>query len=83
MKRRYIMTTFIICQSIFCWLAAATAAAQPLSSRAATANSYRERSNAWFAKGEYERAIADYDSPSPPTRSLHMATTIAESRAIA
>jgi tetratricopeptide (TPR) repeat protein len=32
-----------------------------LTSRSATANSYIERGNAAAAKGEYERAIADYD----------------------
>ena len=35
--------------------------AQPLRSPAATAASYLERGNSWFAKGEYERALADFE----------------------
>src|SRR5262245_16151234 len=35
--------------------------AQPLTSRSATASTYIERGNAWSAKGEYKRALADYD----------------------
>jgi hypothetical protein len=35
--------------------------AQSLTSRSATAASYIDRGNVWFSKGEYERAIADYD----------------------
>src|SRR5262245_44310962 len=59
MNRKSRPTTFIIFHSILCWLSLA-AAAQPLTSRSATANSYLERGNVWFAKGDLERAIADY-----------------------
>jgi len=59
MNRKSRLTTFIIFHSILCWLSLA-AAAQPLTSRSATANSYLERGNVWFAKGDLERAIADY-----------------------
>ncbi len=61
MKRRPILTTFIICQSIFCWLSTTPAMAQPLASRSATADSYTRRGNAWFAKGDSDGALADYN----------------------
>jgi hypothetical protein len=35
--------------------------AQAQISRTATAASYLERGNAWYAKGELERTLADYD----------------------
>jgi tetratricopeptide (TPR) repeat protein len=38
----------------------ATVAPEAESSRAKSANSYLERGNTWFKKGEFERAIADY-----------------------
>lgn len=62
MNRKNIPPTLSIFLSILCWLSLATAA-QSLISRSATADSYIERGNAWFAKGEYERAraVADYD----------------------
>jgi tetratricopeptide (TPR) repeat protein len=59
MKPKSRLATFTIFLSIFCWLSLATAA-QPLTSRAATASSYLERGNTWYAKGEFERALADY-----------------------
>ncbi len=52
MKRKLSLIAFILCQSVFCWLAAATVAAQVQNLRAATASSYIERGNKWFAKGE-------------------------------
>src|SRR5215468_3808355 len=42
------------------WLVTA-APVQAQNSRAYSAASYLERGNAWMAKGEIERAIADYD----------------------
>ena len=47
-------------QFLTCWLAQ-LATAQTQSSRAATASSYLERGNQWVARGEWERAIADFD----------------------
>ena len=44
----------------FVWVAAALPV-QAQNLRAATASSYIERGNEWLAKGEYERALADYD----------------------
>jgi Tfp pilus assembly protein PilF len=44
----------------FVWAAAALPV-QSQNLRAATASSYIERGNEWFAKGEYGRALADYD----------------------
>jgi tetratricopeptide (TPR) repeat protein len=61
MKLKIILTPFIICQSIFCWLSKTPAMAQSLTSRSAMAASYIERGNAWAAKGEWEQALADYD----------------------
>ena len=61
MKRTSILGPFVIFQSVLCWLSLATAVAQPLASRSATAISYIERGGAWLAKGELERALADYD----------------------
>ena len=61
MKRDNIRAMFIIFQSVCCWLSLATAMAQPLTSRSVTASAYIERGAAWFAKGEYERALADFD----------------------
>ncbi len=58
MKKRKLI---IIFQSICCWLSLATAAAQPLTSRSGMADAYVGRGNAWIAKGEYERALADFD----------------------
>src|SRR5262245_26131700 len=43
------------------WFLTATAIAQPQTSRASSAASYLERGNQWMAKGEWDRAIADYD----------------------
>jgi hypothetical protein len=57
MKRKSSLAPFTIFLSILCWLSLATAA-QPLTSRSATAASYLKRGNTWFAKGEWERAIA-------------------------
>jgi tetratricopeptide (TPR) repeat protein len=56
-----ILAPFIIFQSICCWLSPAIAVAQPLISRSVTASAYIERGAARFAKGEYERALADFD----------------------
>jgi len=42
-------------------LAGLRATAQAQASRAATAATYLERGNAWFAKGEWARAMADFD----------------------
>src|SRR5262245_54160768 len=47
--------------SLLCWLSPAITVAQPLASRSATASAYIKRGGAWFAKGEYERALADFD----------------------
>src|SRR5262245_36701264 len=51
----------ILFQSICCWFSWATAVAQPLTSRSATASAYIERGTAWFVKGDYERALVDFD----------------------
>jgi tetratricopeptide (TPR) repeat protein len=61
MKRTSILAPFIIFQSIFRCLLPATAMAQPLTSRSVTASAYIERGATWFVKGEYERALADFD----------------------
>ncbi len=61
MKLNSILAPFIIFQSVLCWLSLAIAVAQPLTSRSDTAISYIERGNAWLAKSEWERAIADFD----------------------
>lgn len=55
--------SLLLCTRLFlllvcCWLTATTVQAQNL--RAATASSYVERGNQWFAKGEYARAEADF-----------------------
>ena len=59
MKRKNRLTTFILCQLLLGWLAVTTIA-QSLTARSATASSYIERGNEWFAKGEYARAEADF-----------------------
>src|SRR5262245_18035392 len=43
------------------WVIMAAAIAQPQTSRASSAASYLERGNQWLEKGEWDRAIADYD----------------------
>ena len=56
-------------QKVFCqvsfWLVAltltVTAQTRTENSRAASAASYLERGNQWLAKGDLERALADYD----------------------
>src|SRR5262245_9114009 len=45
---------------LFCLLCLAPLA-RAQTSRAASAASYLERGNAWLAKAEWDRAIADYD----------------------
>ena len=55
MNRQNILTTSIIC------LLTIWAPAEAQNFRAATASSYIERGNKRFAKGEFERALADYD----------------------
>ena len=61
-KKRILIIIFqSICCSICCWLSLATAAAQPLTSRSGMASAYIERGAALFAKGDYERALADFD----------------------
>src|SRR5262249_56347614 len=47
------------------WLVTAAANVLAQNSRASSAASYLERGNSWMAKGEIERAIADYDLPIP------------------
>ena len=59
MNCQSILTIPLICLLTICCLPPALA--QPQNLRAATASSYLERGNAWFAKGEYERALADFD----------------------
>lgn len=61
MKRRLSLIALILCPSIFCWLATVRVAAQAQNLRATTSSSYVERGNEWHAKGEYERALADFD----------------------
>lgn len=46
---------------IFLLVLAAPAVEAQTSSRELTASSYLDRGNGWLAKGEIERAIADYD----------------------
>lgn len=60
MRRGLSLIAFILCQSTFCWLATVTGVAQVQNLRAATASSYVERGNKWFAKSDYARAEADY-----------------------
>src|SRR5262245_23245419 len=43
------------------WFVTAAAIAQAQTSRASSAALYLERGNQWLAKGEWDRAIADYD----------------------
>ena len=43
------------------WFVTAAAIAQPQTSRASSAASYLERGNEWLKKGEWERAITDYE----------------------
>src|SRR5262245_49462751 len=52
-----------ILRSLIILLCLVTAAAnvQAQTSRASSAASYLERGNQWLAKGEWDRAIADYD----------------------
>jgi tetratricopeptide (TPR) repeat protein len=59
MNRKRILTTSIKFLLTICSLTLAVAQAQNL--QAATAASYLDRGNAWFARGEYERAQADFD----------------------
>jgi tetratricopeptide (TPR) repeat protein len=61
MKLKSVPAPIIIFQLVLFWLSPATAVAQPLASRSTTAASYARRGAAWAAKGEYKRAIADYD----------------------
>jgi tetratricopeptide (TPR) repeat protein len=60
MNRKDRSASFASFLIVICLLSATTEA-QRLVSRSATANSYSERGNAWYAKGEYKRALADYD----------------------
>src|SRR5215468_11850684 len=54
-------------RNLFCslcpwlWLAALALTATAQNSRASSAASYLERGNQWLEKGEWDRAIADYD----------------------
>jgi len=59
MNSQRILTTSIICLLTICSLSQAVVQAQ--NSRAATAASYLEPGNEWMAKGEWDRAIDDYD----------------------
>src|SRR5262245_31042496 len=51
--RKYLSITLLL------WFTSGLAMAQ--ASRASSAASYVDRGNSWMAKGEIERAIADYD----------------------
>jgi len=60
MKHKSLLAPFIIFQLVLLWVSPAAAVAQPLASRSTTAASYARRGAAWAAKGEYERASADF-----------------------
>src|SRR5262245_52133479 len=47
--------------TVLLWLVMAAANVEAQTSRASSASSYLERGNQWLAKGELDRAIADYD----------------------
>jgi hypothetical protein len=55
MKLKSIQAPFIIFQLVLFWLSLATAVAQPVTSRSATAASYARRDNAWAAQGDLRR----------------------------
>jgi len=59
MNSQRILTTSIICLLTMCSLSLAEVETQ--NPQADTAASYLERGNEWMAKGELDRAIADYD----------------------
>jgi len=60
MNRNRSLARGVIFLTILCWFTPSPTA-QPLTSLSATAASYIERGNAWAAKGEWERALTDYD----------------------
>src|SRR5262245_52168436 len=60
MKRKYRLVILLFYSLTIGWLTPAMAS-QAQTSRAASAASYLERGNQWLAKGEWERAIVDYD----------------------
>ncbi len=53
--------TFFSVGNLSVGLALSPATAEAQTSRTSTANSYLDRGNSWFLKGELERAIADFD----------------------
>jgi hypothetical protein len=57
MKLKSIQAPFIIFQLVPFWLSLATAVAQPVASRSATAASYARHDNAWAAKGNLRRPM--------------------------
>src|SRR5262245_41075594 len=61
MKLKRILASVVIFQLFFYGFSRAVTMAQALTSRSATASTYIERGNAWFAKGDYEHALADFD----------------------
>ncbi len=56
-----VLLTWVISATVTTVVVVSPSVARAQSARAAMAASYLERGNAWFAKGEWERAIADYD----------------------
>ena len=61
------------------WLLSPTTA-EAQTSRTTTANSYLDRGNSWFDKGEWERAMADFDLAIGTDPNLAAATTTAPLR---
>jgi hypothetical protein len=53
--------TSLILRLVVCLIAFSAADAKPQGKPADSAASYVKRGNSWFAKGDLDRAIADYD----------------------
>src|SRR5688572_20314111 len=58
--KKFFLTAGAMFAIAFCSLAPGTVA-QSLNSRSATASAYIERGNTWIARGDYQRALADFD----------------------
>ncbi len=61
MNRQYRLVALLVLSCCLGWLAPPPASAQSSGSRASSAASYLQRGNEWLARGELDRAIADYD----------------------
>ena len=60
LRLRLVLLFFQLAIFQLTWLLSPTTA-EAQTSRTSTANSYLDRGNSWFLKGELERAIADFD----------------------